>query len=65
MEAKPVQRSVRSRCARVRRSNATALLIVTPGGLDEYFEELSAALAAHADTAKVRTIQQAYGIARS
>ena len=44
---------------------ATALLIVTPGGLDEYFEELSAALAAHADTAKVRTIQQAYGIARS
>jgi mannose-6-phosphate isomerase-like protein (cupin superfamily) len=44
---------------------ATALLIVTPGGLDEYFAELSAALAANADAARVRTIQQAYGIARS
>jgi hypothetical protein len=44
---------------------ATALLIVTPGGLDEYFAELSAALAANADAAQVRTIQQAYGIARS
>ena len=44
---------------------ATALLIVTPGGLDEYFAELSAALAANADSAQVRTIQQAYGIARS
>jgi mannose-6-phosphate isomerase-like protein (cupin superfamily) len=44
---------------------ATALLIVTPGGLDEYFAELSAALAAHADPAQVRTIQQRYGIARS
>jgi mannose-6-phosphate isomerase-like protein (cupin superfamily) len=44
---------------------ATALLIVTPGGLDEYFAELSAALAANAEAAQVRTIQQAYGIARS
>jgi hypothetical protein len=44
---------------------ATALLIVTPGGLDEYFAELSAALAGNADAAQVRTIQQAYGIARS
>lgn len=44
---------------------ATALLVVTPGGLDEYFAELSAALAAHADPAQVRTIQQRYGIARS
>jgi quercetin dioxygenase-like cupin family protein len=44
---------------------ATALLVVTPGGLDEYFAELSAALAANADSAQVRTIQQAYGIARS
>jgi mannose-6-phosphate isomerase-like protein (cupin superfamily) len=44
---------------------ATALLIVTPGGLDEYFAELSAALAANADAAQLRTIQQAYGIARS
>jgi mannose-6-phosphate isomerase-like protein (cupin superfamily) len=44
---------------------ATALLIVTPGGLDEYFAELSAVLAANADAAQLRTIQQAYGIARS
>ena len=44
---------------------ATALLVVTPGGLDEYFAELSAALAADAESAQVRTIQQAYGIARS
>jgi len=43
---------------------ATALLIVTPGGLDEYFAELSAALAASADPAQVRTIQLAYGIVR-
>jgi hypothetical protein len=43
----------------------TALLIVTPGGLDEYFAKLSAALAANADAAQLRTIQQAYGIARS
>jgi len=44
---------------------ATALLIVTPGGLDEYFAELSAALRANADAAQVRAIQQRYGIARS
>jgi mannose-6-phosphate isomerase-like protein (cupin superfamily) len=44
---------------------ARALLIVTPGGLDEYFAELSAALAANAGPDRVRTIQQAYGIARS
>ena len=44
---------------------ATALLIVTPGGLDEYFAELSAALRANADPAQVRAIQQRYGIARS
>ena len=44
---------------------ATALLIVTPGGLDAYFAELSAALASGADAARVRAIQQAYGIARS
>jgi hypothetical protein len=43
---------------------ATVLLIVTPSGLDEYFAEL-AALAANADAARLRTIQQAYGIARS
>jgi quercetin dioxygenase-like cupin family protein len=44
---------------------ATALLIVTPGGLDEYFAELSAALAANADAAQVGAIHRAYGIARS
>jgi hypothetical protein len=44
---------------------ATALLVVTPGGLDEYFAELSVALAANVGAAQLRTIQQAYGIARS
>ena len=44
---------------------ARALLIVTPGGLDEYFAELSAALAADADASQVRAIQRTYGIARS
>ena len=44
---------------------ARALLIVTPGGLDQYFAELSAALAGNADAVQVRTIQRAYGIARS
>lgn len=38
---------------------------MTPGELDEYFAELSAALAANADAAQVRAIQRAYGIARS
>jgi mannose-6-phosphate isomerase-like protein (cupin superfamily) len=44
---------------------ATALLIVTRGGPDDNFAALSAALAANADSAQLRTIQQAYGIARS
>ena len=44
---------------------ATALLIVTPGGLDEYFAELNAALGANADPVKLQTIREAYGIARS
>jgi quercetin dioxygenase-like cupin family protein len=44
---------------------AAALLIVTPGGLDEYFAELAAVLATNADATQVRTIQQAYGITRS
>lgn len=44
---------------------ATALLIITPGGLDTYFDELSAALAANEGTARIRTIQQSYGISRS
>jgi hypothetical protein len=38
---------------------------VTPGGLDEYFAEQSAALAADADASQVRAIQRTYGIARS
>ena len=44
---------------------ARALLIVTPGGLDSYFAELSSALAADAGPDRVRAIQQTYGIARS
>jgi mannose-6-phosphate isomerase-like protein (cupin superfamily) len=44
---------------------ATALLIATPGGLDEYFAELHAALDADADAAKITTIMDAYGIVRS
>jgi hypothetical protein len=44
---------------------AKALLIVTPGGLDRYFEELSAALAAGAGRDRIGAIQRAYGIARS
>jgi mannose-6-phosphate isomerase-like protein (cupin superfamily) len=44
---------------------ATALLIVTPGGLDDYFAELSAALRANADSAEMQTIRDAYGIVRS
>src|SRR5262245_60464333 len=44
---------------------ATALLIVTPGGLDSYFAELHAAIRSNADPAEVRRIQDAYGIVRS
>lgn len=44
---------------------ATALLIATPGGLDEYFAELNPALDANADPAELQTIMQAYGIAPS
>ena len=44
---------------------ATALLIVTPGGRDDYFAELSAAIAVNADSAQVKMIRQAYDIARS
>jgi hypothetical protein len=44
---------------------ATALLIITPGGLDTYFDELTAALAANQGTAAIRSIQQSYGITRS
>jgi mannose-6-phosphate isomerase-like protein (cupin superfamily) len=41
---------------------ATALLVVTPGGLDEYFAELHAALNANAEPSEIRRIQDAYGI---
>jgi quercetin dioxygenase-like cupin family protein len=44
---------------------ATALLMVTPGGLDEYFAELRAALIANADPVEIATIQHRYGIIRS
>ena len=44
---------------------ATALLIVTPGGLDSYFAELHAAMRSNADPAEVKRIQDAYGIVRS
>ena len=43
----------------------TALLIVTPGGLDSYFAELHAAMRSNADPAEIRRIQDAYGIVRS
>jgi quercetin dioxygenase-like cupin family protein len=45
--------------------SATALLIVTPGGLDGYFAELHAALRAGADPTEIAEIQQRYGILRS
>ncbi len=44
---------------------ATALLMVTPGGLDEYFAELHAALNANADPAEIAIVQEKYGILRS
>jgi mannose-6-phosphate isomerase-like protein (cupin superfamily) len=40
----------------------TALIIATPGGLDEYFVELRAA---QHDSDEIRSIQDAYGIVRS
>ncbi len=44
---------------------ATALLIATPGGLDDYFAELRAAMDANADPAVLKTIMEAYGIVPS
>jgi quercetin dioxygenase-like cupin family protein len=44
---------------------ATALLIVTPGGLDEYFAELHAALAGGGGRAEIALVQEKYGIVRS
>jgi len=41
------------------------LLIVTPGGLDNYFAELHAAMRSNSDPAEIRRIQDAYGIVRS
>jgi quercetin dioxygenase-like cupin family protein len=41
---------------------ASALLIVTPGGLDEYFAELHAALNTNAGPNEIQRIQDAYGI---
>jgi quercetin dioxygenase-like cupin family protein len=44
---------------------ATALLIATPGGLDEYFAELHAALDGNADAAGLKAIMDAFGIVPS
>jgi quercetin dioxygenase-like cupin family protein len=41
---------------------ATALLIATPGGLDDYFAALHTAMDANADSAELKTIMDAYGI---
>ena len=43
----------------------TALLIVTPSGLDSYFAEMHAAMRSNADPAEIRRIQDTYGIVRS
>jgi mannose-6-phosphate isomerase-like protein (cupin superfamily) len=43
----------------------TGLLIVTSGGLDEYFAELHAALRTSDDRAEIARIQAKYGIIRS
>ena len=44
---------------------ATALLIATPGGIDEYFADLHAALATNAEPAELKKIRDAYGIVLS
>jgi len=44
---------------------STALLIATPGGLDDYFAELHAAMVGNADSAQLKTIMDAYGIVLS
>jgi mannose-6-phosphate isomerase-like protein (cupin superfamily) len=44
---------------------ATTLVIATPGGLDEYFADLHAAISANADPAELAAIQAAYGISRA
>jgi quercetin dioxygenase-like cupin family protein len=44
---------------------ATGLLIVTPGGLDQYFAELHAALSEKDDRSEIAKVQAKYGIVRS
>jgi mannose-6-phosphate isomerase-like protein (cupin superfamily) len=44
---------------------ATALLIVTPGGLDEYFAQLHAAIKQGDDRGGVKAVQDAFGILRA
>lgn len=44
---------------------ATGLLIVTPGGLDEYFAELDAVLRSGGERAEIAKVQARYGISRS
>ena len=41
---------------------ASTLVIATPGGLDEYFADLHAAIKAKAEPAELAAIQAAYGI---
>ena len=43
----------------------TGLLIVTPGGLDEYFAELDTVLRTTGERAEIAKIQAGYGIVRS
>jgi mannose-6-phosphate isomerase-like protein (cupin superfamily) len=44
---------------------ATGLLIVAPGGLDQYFAELHAALSENDDRSGIAKVQAKYGIVRS
>lgn len=44
---------------------ATGLLIVTPGGLDEYFADLDAVLRAGGERSEIAKVQARYGIVRS
>jgi quercetin dioxygenase-like cupin family protein len=46
-------------------ATASGLLIVTPGGLDEYFAEVHAALASGGGRPEIARIQARYGISRS
>ena len=41
---------------------ARGLLIVTPGGLENYFHALHAVLTTGADSSQVRAVQAEYGI---